>query len=143
MTLDKHSIVGPRATWLEHLLVHEWGASGVGLQAQVSSLHGQLDESVVRQLRTLIAVRNRVMHEHAYTLEDPEGFVRTYEQVARYLEIHSPKARSARPFPVETAAPPGRGSSPGCLLGTSLLAALFGLILWLTHVLNSCMLCGR
>lgn len=62
---------------IETILVTRFGASGRGLHDKVTSVQGQLPDPLVRQLRYIATMRNKLVHEaDVERLDDPAGYRR-------------------------------------------------------------------
>lgn len=75
---------------LEHLLEQEWGAEGKGLHEKISWVQQHsnppLPEDLVRRMRFLATVRNKLIHDVTYNrIEDRERFIKAYEQSKREI----------------------------------------------------------
>lgn len=54
---------------LEFILERDFGAQGKGLHSKVSSVEHLLPEKLVKQLRFLASIRNKVIHDYNYVLD--------------------------------------------------------------------------
>jgi len=71
---------------LEYVLEAEFGATGRGLHEKVSSVH-DLPPSLVKQIRYLATIRNKLIHERGFdTIPDRDGFIKNFEKSAKELE---------------------------------------------------------
>jgi hypothetical protein len=71
---------------LEALLTRRWGATGKGLHEKVDSVQSRLPPELVRDIRKVATVRNKIVHDDSYkSIEDRRGFLRAYEQAERGL----------------------------------------------------------
>ncbi len=69
---------------LESLLEKKLGASGRGLHEKVSSVEGKLPRELVRKLRLVATVRNKVVHEADYqNIDNRKDFVRACKDAER------------------------------------------------------------
>ena len=60
---------------LENILEEGLGASGKGLHEKVSSVQGSLPPPLVKRLRYIATVRNKLIHESdSNRLNDPNGY---------------------------------------------------------------------
>jgi len=59
----------------EGLLVDNYEAKGKGLHGQISSIEAQLSTELVRKLRKVATIRNKVVHEKDYKLTKRESFI--------------------------------------------------------------------
>jgi hypothetical protein len=72
---------------LEHLLDAEFGASGKGLHEKITSVEQQLSPEMVRNMRYLATIRNKLVHEHAFNaIPDRARFIKTFEQSSNELK---------------------------------------------------------
>jgi hypothetical protein len=69
---------------IEALLVEELRAEGRGLHEKVSSVERKLPGPLVKRLRYIASVRNKMMHDD-YQLQEPEDFYAACEQTLREL----------------------------------------------------------
>lgn len=61
---------------LEALLEKHFGANGRGLHEKVGSVEGKLPGSVVKRLRFIATIRNKIVHDEGYDrIDDRKGFV--------------------------------------------------------------------
>lgn len=75
-----------RCKRLEKLLEEDFGAAGRGLHEKVSSAQVQLPDKVVRRLRFIATVRNKLVHEaDVDRLEDRREYERACDEVEREL----------------------------------------------------------
>jgi hypothetical protein len=66
-----------RVKALESLLEHALGATGKGLHEKVSSVQHKLPPPLVKKIRFVATVRNKIVHEADYTaMDDRAGFER-------------------------------------------------------------------
>ncbi|MAY74885.1 MAG: DUF4145 domain-containing protein [Phycisphaerae bacterium] len=72
---------------LEGALERRFGATGRGLHEKISSVEGELDAGVVRDLRFVATIRNKLLHEADYKrIDDRKAFRERYERAARAVE---------------------------------------------------------
>ena len=72
---------------LEHLLEQEFGASGKGLHEKISSASSQLPDKLVRQMRYLATIRNRLVHEYGFnSIPDRPTFLAKFEESKEELK---------------------------------------------------------
>src|SRR3954466_10861931 len=75
-----------RTKALESLLEAGLGATGRGLHEKVSSVQDRLPPPLVRKLRYVATVRNKIVHEANYTaIDDRSGFVRACDEAEQAL----------------------------------------------------------
>ena len=116
---------------LEALLVEELGAEGRGLHEKVSSVERELPGALVKKVRYIASVRNKMMHDD-YQLQEPEDFYAVCEQALRELSERIERLKS-----VPAAGPSGALTPQAPMKWTSLavgalIVVLFGVIaaLW-------------
>lgn len=61
-----------RTKAIESRLVRDFGAQGRGLHEKLDSVANQLDDKVVRACRYVATIRNKALHEEAFTLSASE-----------------------------------------------------------------------
>jgi len=83
-----------RSQRLEKRLERDFGATGKGLHQKVSDVEADLPADLVRRLRLVATVRNKVVHESA-RMDDKPRFVDAAESAEREL-IAIVKARGGR-----------------------------------------------
>ncbi|HEX3358761.1 MAG TPA: hypothetical protein VHS31_17425 [Tepidisphaeraceae bacterium] len=72
---------------LESLLERGLGASGRGLHEKVSSVESRLPRELVRKLRLVATVRNKVVHEADYkNIDDRKAFLAACRDAERELK---------------------------------------------------------
>ena len=75
-----------RTKALEALLEHGLGATGKGLHEKVTSVQQRLPPALVKKLRFVATVRNKLVHESAYqAMDDRDGFVRACDEAEAEL----------------------------------------------------------
>lgn len=77
----------------EAALTRRYGAKGRGLHEKVDSVEAKLDRQLVRDLRMVATVRNKLVHEEGYDRIEDEGSF----DVARRRANKALKIRSGRP----------------------------------------------
>ena len=75
-----------RSQRLEQLLERDFGATGKGLHQKVSSIADSMPEELIRKLRLVATVRNKVVHENG-RIEDRPRFVEAADAAERELII--------------------------------------------------------
>lgn len=74
---------------LEHRLAVDLGAQGAGLHEKVSHVESQLDRPLVKDLRYLATMRNKLIHEiDFHRLPDRSAFISVYERCHGRLAAH-------------------------------------------------------
>jgi hypothetical protein len=83
---------------IEGLLETRFGAEGRGLHEKVSSVEHQLPSELIRKLRYIATIRNKVVHEAGYQIDNFENFVSSCEEALNFLRTagapHSAKPSS-------------------------------------------------
>lgn len=74
---------------LESLLKKRYHAQGKGLHQLISSCETRLPHELILQLRYVATVRNRLLHEEGYTLDNPKQF---YQQAKFCIKRLSPRS---------------------------------------------------
>jgi hypothetical protein len=81
-----------RTKALESLLEQTLGATGKGLHEKVSSVQAKLSPALVKKLRFVATVRNKIVHESDYAkIDDRDGFVRACDEAEAELNALLPK----------------------------------------------------
>src|SRR4030095_11771119 len=63
------------------------GATGKGLHEKVTSVQNRLPHPLVKKLRFIATVRNKIVHESDYKqIDDPDGFVRACDEAEAELK---------------------------------------------------------
>ena len=70
---------------VESLLVKQWGAQGKGLHEKLSSVEQQLPAALVKRIRYLATMRNKVVHEDDFNLPNRKSFIRSSETIIAQL----------------------------------------------------------
>jgi hypothetical protein len=72
---------------LEHLLDTEFGATGKGLHEKITSAEIHLSPEMVRNMRYLATIRNKLVHEHGFnSIPDRAKFIRNFEKSGNDLK---------------------------------------------------------
>jgi hypothetical protein len=72
---------------LEFLLETSFGAHGKGLHEKITSVQSRLPQSLVKRMRFLATIRNRLVHERGFTsIPDREGFLAAFD--AAVIELN-------------------------------------------------------
>lgn len=67
-------------------LLEAVGATGKGLHEKVTSVQAKLPQSLVRKIRFVATIRNKIVHEADYKqIDDRAGFVRACEEAEAEL----------------------------------------------------------
>jgi len=65
---------------LEYLLETTFGATGRGLHEKISAVEAQLPPALVKRMRFLATIRNRLVHERGFkAIPDRDGFVSAFD----------------------------------------------------------------
>jgi hypothetical protein len=81
-----------RVKALESLLEQALGAFGKGLHEKVSSVQDRLAPSLVKKLRFIATVRNKIVHEADYQqIDDRDGFARACDEAEAELQALVPR----------------------------------------------------
>jgi hypothetical protein len=81
---------------IESLLEQQLHAEGRGLHEKVTSVESLLSQELVRKLRWIATVRNKVVHEADFDIENPTEFRESCEQAIAQL-------KTIQPLPVQVA----------------------------------------
>jgi hypothetical protein len=85
-----------RSQRLEQMLERDFGATGKGLHQKVSSIADSMPEDLVRKLRLVATVRNKVVHESG-RIDDKPRFLEAADAAERELkEIRDRRGRGRR-----------------------------------------------
>src|SRR5688500_142052 len=73
-------------------LLEGLGATGKGLHEKVTSVQNRLPQPLVKKLRFVATVRNKIVHESDYKqLDDRDGFVRACDEAEAEINALAPK----------------------------------------------------
>ena len=101
-----------RVKALETLLEQSFGASGKGLHEKVTSVQDKLPPPLVKRLRFIATVRNKIVHESNYQqIDDRAGFLRACDEAESELR---------------TLAAPPQVINKGCLVWMFAVAGVAG-----------------
>jgi len=87
---------------IEGLLETRFGAEGRGLHEKASSVEHQLPSEILKKLRYIATIRNKVVHETGYQIDNFENFVSSCEEALNFLRTAG-AAHSAKPSSATTA----------------------------------------
>jgi len=73
---------------IETLLEVKLGASGKGLHEKLSSIDTIIDKKYLKKIRWIATIRNKIVHEDGYILENKEELFNNCDEVIKYLEMH-------------------------------------------------------
>ena len=97
----------------EAALTRRFGAKGRGLHEKVDSVESKLDRQLVRDLRMVATVRNKLVHQEGYDrIEDESSFDAARKRANRALRIR------------------GGGPPRWALIALILAACALGLAIW-------------
>jgi hypothetical protein len=72
---------------LEHLLDTEFGATGKGLHEKITSVEHELTPELVRNMRYLATIRNKLVHEHDFNaIPDRARFIKNFQSSCKELK---------------------------------------------------------
>ena len=83
------TLVVERSRKIESLLKVYYHAQGKGLHQLISSCEDRLPNDVIKKLRFIATMKNKVVHEKDYQLEDKQRFKQTSKLV---IEILTPRS---------------------------------------------------
>ncbi len=73
---------------LEFFLEQEFRASGKGLHEKISSVQNQLPDSLIKQMRFLATIRNKLIHERGFDkIPDRSTFIASFEKSKEELSL--------------------------------------------------------
>ena len=76
-----------RSKRLEQLLEQKLGATGKGLHQKASSVEARRSPELLRKLRLVATVRNKIVHENDYQkIDDRPGFIHACDDAERQLK---------------------------------------------------------
>lgn len=78
-----------RTRRLETLLRNQYHAQGKGLHQLITSCEERLPHDVIAKLRFIATIRNKVVHEDQYQLDDTQGFFSACDECERELTPRS------------------------------------------------------
>jgi hypothetical protein len=82
---------------LESLLEEKLGAEGKGLHEKVSSVENRLPRELVRKLRLVATVRNKIVHEADYkNIDDRKKFLQAGKEAEKELRALGGKSKRSR-----------------------------------------------
>lgn len=90
---------------IEGVLERGFGAEGKGLHEKLSSVEDRFDEGLVRQIRRIATIRNKVVHEDGYLMEDPRSFEDDCDEVLDTLKVRAGLSSAVQPRAGDKAAP--------------------------------------
>ncbi|CAH0532309.1 hypothetical protein VST7929_00125 [Vibrio stylophorae] len=87
--MSEIAMVIKRSRQIETLLRTYYHAEGRGLHSLISSCEERLPHHLVSKLRFIASVRNKVVHDAHYRLDDKAGFMRACKQCESELTPRS------------------------------------------------------
>ena len=72
---------------LESLLTEDLNAEGKGLHEKLTSVESILEPALIKQIRWIATMRNKVVHEADFTIDDPAGFEHSCEKAILELKL--------------------------------------------------------
>jgi hypothetical protein len=111
---------------IETLLEEKFGAQGRGLHEKLSSVERHVPAELHKTIRYIATVRNKVVHEDDYELDDAAGFLRQAERVAQALENIQGKTLA----PHLSGKPPAARSSSRTVLLLALIPGVIAVFLF-------------
>lgn len=98
---------------LESILEQRYCASGRGLHEKITSVETRLPSDVVRSLRWVATLRNKVVHEPDYKIEDINRYQSTCETLIARLQAESLNKNLKSSSPSKVIFTPPKGSNSG------------------------------
>ena len=96
--MNDYELAIKRCKRLEELLEQGFGASGRGLHEKLTSVQSRLPQPLVKKMRYIATVRNRLVHETSVDrLDDKNGFETACNAAEQQLSALFPKAKSNKP----------------------------------------------
>jgi hypothetical protein len=72
---------------LEYLLENEFNAQGKGLHEKISSASSHISPKLVKHMRYLATIRNKLVHERGFdAIPDRKSFIRNFEESVKELQ---------------------------------------------------------
>ncbi|KOO05747.1 hypothetical protein [Vibrio hepatarius] len=78
-----------RTRKIESLLRTQYHAEGKGLHQLITSCEERLPHDVISKLRFIATIRNKIVHEHEYKLENRNDFLRVCDECEKELTPRS------------------------------------------------------
>jgi hypothetical protein len=96
--MNDYELAIKRCKRLEELLEQGFGASGRGLHEKLTSVQSRLPQSLIKKMRYIATVRNRLVHETSVDrLDDKNGFETACNVAEQQLSDLLPKPKSNKP----------------------------------------------
>jgi hypothetical protein len=71
---------------IEGLLEMKFGAAGRGLHEKLTSIEGKLSDEVLKNLRYIATIRNKVVHENDFEIKNLPEFSAKCDELVQYLK---------------------------------------------------------
>lgn len=87
MSEEHIGIAAAASREIESELEKSFGAEGKGLHSRTDSVEHKLPSHLVKRIRFIASVRNKVMHEHGATIHDVDSFRKTKADIMSELKM--------------------------------------------------------
>lgn len=67
-------------------LLEQLGASGKGLHQKISSIENRFDRDTIKQLRWVATLRNKIVHEHGFKIDNMSDYKSTAKSLIKKLK---------------------------------------------------------
>lgn len=102
-TINPFELVITASRELESLLESHWQAEGKGLHEKLTSVEHIIPSDIAKRIRYLATIRNKVVHESDYVLEDTQKFQQEFNAVKDALtSISGKKPNTVLKEPIAT-----------------------------------------
>ena len=92
--MNHYELVIGQCKKFERILEERFGAAGRGLHEKISSVADRLPEHLVKKLRYIATVRNKLVHEDSGNrIDDVKGYKQACQEADAELKRLSPKAK--------------------------------------------------
>lgn len=72
---------------LEYILISQFQSTGRGLHEHITSVSDELPDHLIKQMRYLATIRNKLIHEGEFNnIPDRDQFIAKFEQSAKELD---------------------------------------------------------
>ena len=78
VTINPFELVIKATKDLEGILESGWNAEGKGLHEKLTSVEASIPIDISKRIRWLASIRNKLVHEASFTLDDPMHYEREY-----------------------------------------------------------------
>ena len=92
MAINQYEAVISSSRALESLLEQRFGATGKGLHERLTSVEHGIPAPLKKKIRFIASVRNQLVHQVGYQLEDPDAFLRASVEAIQQLQALTPRA---------------------------------------------------